>query len=221
MVDKPGSPTDALFDAVIQRSFVPAPLRIAVQPFVVMPGPLGALTTIVPDLMELAASAACQTVGMLFDADVVSAPATGTPQTVASGRIDIELADRIGATISVHLPADVATLVAQKMGGPEAGAITDEGRMSAAGELCKLFVGRVEANLRERKLTVACSQPAASGAATLEMPSPEVGQAMRLAVPGAGDVFVLVAVSNPAGAQQSTPAPATADVGEPVAATTA
>jgi CheY-like chemotaxis protein len=186
LMDDMSKVPDGVFDAVVQRTFLPTMLRAAIQSFVETPGPLNALRAKVPDIVELAVTAAAQSFGMMFEAEVSAAEADAGVETASNAVVLMDVEDRFSVAVGVHFTTEAATAVASKMFGSEPDQITDDDRTSVACDVCNLVVARVQANLSERELKSVCGQPQRSGiAATEPVPAGEgwLGR-LTLDVPG-------------------------------------
>ena len=182
------------FDAVIQRSFLPAMLRSSLSPFVEVPGPMNALRVLVPDFVELAVSATAQSFGMMFDAEVTAGDVEGEIDAVANATIQVEIAKRLSVTVGVHLTIESATDIAVRMFGTEAANLTEADRISVAGEICNLVTGRITANLSERAIDSECALPVTSGTMTVAAPDQTQGCLAMLSVAGSGNLVLSITV---------------------------
>lgn len=198
------------FDAVIQRSFLPAMLRSSLSPFVEVPGPMNALRVLVPDFVELAVSATAQSFGMMFDAEVTAGEVEGDVETVANATVKVEIGRRLTVTVGVHLTMESATDIAVRMFGSDAAGLTDADRISVAGEICNLVTGRITANLSERALESDCSLPATSGTMTVTAPDQTQGCLAMLSVASSGNLVLSISVVD----QTAAAAPRAADDAE-------
>ena len=198
----------SLFDAVVPRSFDTQGLHTELRPFVVVPGPMTALSIVVPDLAELVLGAAGQVFGMMLDADVATIEPQSTVVAAASAHVDLTLEDRFGIRLGVHMGVVAATAVASRLNGADPSKVTDEDRRSVAGEVSNLLISRLHASFSERKLKSEVSTAELAGGGQVAPPQEGEGLLIGLAISGAGEFFVSLQASN------HTPAPS-ADVAAP------
>jgi CheY-like chemotaxis protein len=213
LTDHPDPATSSLFDAVLPRSFETATLHQALRPFVVVPGPMTALSIVVPDMADLVLAAAGQVFGMMLDADVATIEPGESVMAAASSNVDLTLEDRFVITLGVHMGAVAATAVAAKMTGADPSKVTDEDRASVAGEVSNLLMARLHANFGERSLKSEVSKPVLAGGGQVPPPKDGEGLLIGLAISGAGEFFVSILTRNivpPEGAAVATADPATA-----------
>jgi two-component system, chemotaxis family, chemotaxis protein CheY len=194
VVSDMSTPPQGQFDAVIQRSFLPAMLRSSLGPFVEVPGPMNALRLMVPDFVELTVSATAQSFGMMFDAEVTAGEAQGNVEAVANATVEVDIAARLLVTVGVHLTLQSATDIAVRMFGTEPANLTDDDRISVAGEICNLVTGRITANLSERGMQSDCSLPAMSGTMTVTAPDETQGCLALLSMAGSGNLVLSINV---------------------------
>jgi CheY-like chemotaxis protein/CheY-specific phosphatase CheX len=200
-----------LFDAVIQRSLLPAMMRSALIPFVEVPGPMNALRVMVPDFVELTVSATAQSFGMMFDAEVTANETEGNVEAAANATVAIDLAGRLSVTVGVHLTMESATDIAVRMFGTEAASLTDDDRVSVAGEICNLVTGRITANLGDRGISSDCALPVTSGTMTVTAPDQTQGCLAMLSMAGSGNLVLSINVVDrapdaaPRGAEDAQP----------------
>jgi hypothetical protein len=198
-----------LFDAVVPRSFSPQALHEALRPFVVVPGPMTALSIAVPDMADLVLGAAGQVFGMMLDADVVTIEPQASVVAAASARVDLTLEDRFVITLGIHMGVVAATAVAAKMTGADPSKVTDHDRASVAGEVSNLLMARLHANFGERSLKSEVSSPVLAGGGRVPPPVDGEGLLIGLAISGAGEFFVSLVARN-LSAAEATPAAVTA-----------
>jgi CheY-like chemotaxis protein len=208
--DHPDAATTGVFDAVIPRSFDTATLHEALRPFVVVPGPMTALSIVVPDMAELVLAAAGQVFGMMLDADVATIEPGESVMAAASSNVDLTLEDRFVITLGVHMGVVAATAVAAKMTGADPSKVTDEDRASVAGEVSNLLMARLHANFGERSLKSEVSKPVLAGGGQVPPPKDGEGLLIGLAISGAGEFFVSILTRNIVPAEGATAAPADA-----------
>src|SRR6187399_2730427 len=154
-----------LFDAVVPRTFDTQALHEALRPFVVVPGPMTALSIVVPDLAGLVLGAAGQVFGMMLDADVATIEPQSTVVAAASAHVDLALEDRFVIRLGVHMGVVAATAVAARLNGADPSKVSDEDRATVAGEVSNLLMARLHASFSERSLKseVSTSVQAAGG----------------------------------------------------------
>jgi CheY-like chemotaxis protein len=214
-----------LFDAVLPRTFETQDLHEALRPFVVVPGPMTALSIVVPDLAGLVLGAAGQVFGMMLDADVATIEPQSTVVAAASAHVDLTLEDRFVIRLGVHMGVVAATAVATRLNGADPSKVTDEDRVSVAGEVSNLLMARLHASFSERSLRSQVSTPVLAGGGQVAPPKDGEGLLIGLAISGAGEFFVSVLARNQtapegAAAPEAGPAPETAPAPEPAAQTT-
>jgi CheY-like chemotaxis protein len=186
-----------LFDAVIPRSFNTHELHEALRPFVMVPGPMTALSIVVPDMAELVLGAAGQVFGMMLDADVATIEPQATVVAAASAHVDLTLEDRFVIRLGVHMGAVAATAVAARMTGADPAKVSDEDRATVAGEVSNLLMARLHASFSERSLKseVSASVQADAGG-QVKQPVDGEGLLIGLAISGAGEFFVSLHARN-------------------------
>jgi CheY-like chemotaxis protein len=187
----------SLFDAVIPRSFNTQELHEALRPFVVVPGPMTALSIVVPDMAELVLGAAGQVFGMMLDADVATIEPQSTVVAAASAHVDLTLEDRFVIRLGVHMGVVAATAVAARMTGADPAKVSDEDRATVAGEVSNLLMARLHASFSERSLKSEVSAPVqADGGGQVKQPVDGEGLLIGLAISGAGEFFVSLLARN-------------------------
>ena len=206
-----------LFDAVMPRTFDTQPLHEALRPFVVVPGPMTALSIMVPDLAGLVLGAAGQVFGMMLDADVATIEPQATVVAAASAHVDLTLEDRFVLRLGVHMGVVAATAVATRLNGADPSNVTDEDRVSVAGEVSNLLMARLHASFSERSLRSEVSTAVLAGGGRIPPPVDGEGLLIGLAISGAGEFFVSLLARNQA-APEPAAAPEAASTGEAPAA---
>jgi len=199
-----------LFDAVVPRSFDTQQLHQALRPFVVVPGPMTALSIVVPDLAELVLGAAGQVFGMMLDADVATIEPQSTVVAAASAHVDLTLEDRFVIRLGVHMGVVAATAVAARLNGADPSKVTDEDRVSVAGEVSNLLMARLHASFSERALKSEVSTAALAAGGQVAPPADGEGLLIGLAISGAGEFFVSLLTRNRTPAETASEAPAQA-----------
>jgi CheY-like chemotaxis protein len=202
----------SMFDAVVPRTFNTQELHQALRPFVVVPGPMTALSIVVPDLAELVLGAAGQVFGMMLDADVATIEPQSSVVAAASAHVDLTLEDRFMIRLGVHMGVVAATAVAARMTGADAAKVNDEDRATVAGEVSNLLMARLHASYSERSLKSEVSAPELAGGGQVQPPEDGEGLLIGLAISGAGEFFVSLLARNqtPAEAPAEMPAEALA-----------
>jgi CheY-like chemotaxis protein len=185
-----------LFDAVVPRCFDTQELHVALRPFVVVPGPMTALSIVVPDLADLVLGAAGQVFGMMLDADVATIEPQSTVVAAASAHVELTLEDRFTIRLGVHMGVVAATAVAARLNGADPSKVTDEDRVSVAGEVSNLLMARLHASFSERALKSELSSPVLAGGGQVAQPVDGEGLLIGLAISGAGEFFVSLLASN-------------------------
>jgi CheY-like chemotaxis protein len=201
----------SMFDAVVPRSFNTQELHQALRPFVVVPGPMTALSIVVPDLAELVLGAAGQVFGMMLDADVATIEPQSTVVAAASAQVDLTLEDRFVIRLGVHMGVVAATAVAARLTGADPSKVSDEDRATVAGEVSNLLMARLHASFSERSLKSEVSTVVqAAGGGQVKQPKDGEGLLIGLAISGAGEFFVSLLARNqtPAETPAETQAPA-------------
>jgi len=201
----------SMFDAVVPRSFNTQELHQALRPFVVVPGPMTALSIVVPDLAELVLGAAGQVFGMMLDADVATIEPQSTVVAAASAQVDLTLEDRFVIRLGVHMGVVAATAVAARLTGADPSKVSDEDRATVAGEVSNLLMARLHASFSERSLKSEVSTAVqAAGGGQVKQPKDGEGLLIGLAISGAGEFFVSLLARNqtPAETPAETHAPA-------------
>jgi len=202
----------SMFDAVVPRSFNTQELHQALRPFVVVPGPMTALSIVVPDLAELVLGAAGQVFGMMLDADVATIEPQSTVVAAASAQVDLTLEDRFVIRLGVHMGVVAATAVAARLTGADPSKVSDEDRATVAGEVSNLLIARLHASFSERSLKSEVSTAVqAAGGGQVKQPKDGEGLLIGLAISGAGEFFVSLLARNQPPAEtpaEPTPAPA-------------
>jgi CheY-like chemotaxis protein len=196
----------SLFDAVVPRSFNTQELHEALRPFVVVPGPMTALSIVVPDLADLVLGAAGQVFGMMLDADVATIEPQSTVVAAASAHVDLTLEDRFVIRLGVHMGVVAATAVAARLTGADPAKVGDEERATVAGEVSNLLMARLHASFSERALKSEVSAPVPSGGGQVPTPVDGEGLLIGLAISGAGEFFVSLLARNKAAAEVPTAA---------------
>jgi CheY-like chemotaxis protein len=186
----------SLFDAVVPRSFDTQELHQSLRPFVMVPGPMTALSIVVPDLAELVLGAAGQVFGMMLDADVATIEPQSTVVAAASAHVDLRLEDRFVIRLGVHMGVVAATAVAARLNGADPSKVSDEDRVSVAGEVSNLLMARLHASFSERALKSELSAPVLAGGGQVVQPVDGEGLLIGLAISGAGEFFVSLLASN-------------------------
>ena len=197
-----------LFDAVLPRSFNTQTLHEALRPFVVVPGPMTALSIVVPDMADLVLGAAGQVFGMMLDADVVTIEPQATVVAAASAHVNLRLEDRFEITLGVHMGVVAATAVAAKLTGADPSKVSDQDRAAVASEVSNLLMARLHANFGERALKSEVSAPVPAAGGKVATPVDGEGLLIGLAISGAGEFFVSLLARNLT--EADAPAPATA-----------
>ena len=203
----------SLFDAVLPRTFNTQELHTALRPFVVVPGPMTALSIVVPDLAELVLGAAGQVFGMMLDADVATIEPQSTVVAAASAHVDLTLEDRFMIRLGVHMGVVAATAVAARLTGADAAKVSDDDRATVAGEVSNLLMARLHASFSERSLKSEVSLPVLAGGGQVPSPVDGEGLLIGLSISGAGEFFVSLLARNKvpeesAAAAAQAPAPA-------------
>jgi CheY-like chemotaxis protein len=197
LVDEHTEPSfKSLFDDVLPRSFNTQELHQALRPFVVVPGPMTALSIVVPDLAELVLGAAGQVFGMMLDADVATIEPQSTVVAAASAHVDLTLEDRFMIRLGVHMGVVAATAVAARMTGADAAKVGDEERATVAGEVSNLLMARLHASFSERSLKSEVSSPVLAGGGQVPTPVDGEGLLIGLSISGAGEFFVSLLARN-------------------------
>jgi DNA-binding response OmpR family regulator len=202
----------SLFDDVLPRTFNTQELHEALRPFVVVPGPMTALSIVVPDLAELVLGAAGQVFGMMLDADVATIEPQSTVVAAASAHVDLTLEDRFMIRLGVHMGVVAATAVAARMTGADAAKVGDEERATVAGEVSNLLMARLHAIFSERSLKSEVSSPVLAGGGQVPTPVDGEGILIGLSISGAGEFFVSLLARNKAPAEAA-PVPAQTPAG--------
>jgi len=207
----------SMFDAVVPRSFNTQELHEALRPFVVVPGPMTALSIVVPDLAELVLGAAGQVFGMMLDADVATIEPQSTVVAAASAHVDLTLEDRFTIRLGVHMGVVAATAVAARLTSADPSKITDQDRATVAGEVSNLLMARLHASFSERSLKSVVTTSVLAGGGQVSQPVDGEGLLIGLAISGAGEFFVSLLARNQTPAEEQVPAPA-AEAPAPTAA---
>jgi CheY-like chemotaxis protein len=207
----------SLFDAVVPRTFNTQELHEALRPYVMVPGPMTALSIVVPDMADLVLGAAGQVFGMMLDADVATIEPQSSVVAAASAHVDLALEDRFVIRLGVHMGVVAATAVAARMTGADPSKVTDEDRATVAGEVSNLLMARLHASFSERSLKSEVSTPVLAGGGAVPPPADGEGILIGLAISGAGEFFVSLLARNRTPAETAQPA-ATGAAGAPEAA---
>ena len=198
----------SLFDAVVPRSFDTQELHAALRPFVVVPGPMTAISIVVPDLAGLVLGAAGQVFGMMLDADVATIEPQSTVVAAASAHVELTLEDRFVIRLGVHMGVVAATAVAARLNGADPSKVSDEDRVSVAGEVSNLLMARLHASFSERALKSEVSAAVLAGVGQVAPPQEGEGLLIGLAISGAGEFFVSLQATNRVQAAAAVPAAA-------------
>jgi CheY-like chemotaxis protein len=205
LVDEHTDPSfKSLFDAVVPRSFDTQELHESLRPFVVVPGPMTALSIVVPDLADLVLGAAGQVFGMMLDADVATIEPQSTVVAAASAHVELTLEDRFTIRLGVHMGVVAATAVAARLNGADPSKVSDEDRVSVAGEVSNLLMARLHASFSERALKSELSSPVLAAGGQVSQPVDGEGLLIGLAISGAGEFFVSLLASNQTAASAQT-----------------
>ena len=186
--DAPDDP--APFDAVIRRSYVPDTFRAGIRPYVMVAGPMGAVSEILSDLRELIASAVRQVFGMMFQAEIADGDPRATVDTQFSATVEMRIADRFVPYVGIHLPEDMGRATAERMLGMERDEVGEEELQSIAGELSNLVTGRLHAQFRERELSSVTGLPKLHTGPGVPAPDEGEGVLQSYVVSGAGPLLV-------------------------------
>lgn len=201
----------ALWDGTLLRTFLPDVLRDGIRPYVRMPGTLGALGRLVPNLPEVVDGVTANVFGTLVKAEVARSRADA-PMTVAcTGLADVTLTARFAIHLELHLPAEAAAWAAGRVRvqGGEPG-----GSEAAARELAGLLAGRLRARFEEKGLSSDAGPASATPGAPVVEPADGCGTFQRYSLPGGGDFLVSLTVTDH-GEAPALPAPAAEPVTEP------
>jgi two-component system chemotaxis response regulator CheY len=174
-----------VFDATINRSFVPSKLRAELKPFVNVAGPLALAVDAVPKLVESTKSAVTHAFGMMLALDVTPTNERKAEDT-GGVRADVDLTIGKAFVLNVTLwmaPSAIRDTSARLLGCP-AEAIGPAECLSTAQELSKLITGRMHNWLKENEIDAACSPPRTEA----------VAEGSRPADPSESDGFVLTFV---------------------------
>jgi CheY-like chemotaxis protein len=195
MVDDMSKVPQDVFDAVLQRTFLPTMLRAALRPYVDMPGPLNALRARVPDIVELAAAAASQAFAMMFETEVSAEEAEPDGEATANASVGMDVLEKFHLTIATHFTHEGATAVAAKLYGTEPADLTDQDRSAMAGEVCTLIARRVHASLDERQIPSACHPAVLSGPAPVAAIAAADGWIGRFTLAISGSIWMSLVVT--------------------------
>ena len=155
-----------------------------------------ALSIVVPDLAGLVLGAAGQVFGMMLDADVATIEPQASVVAAASAHVDLTLEDRFVLRLGVHMGVVAATAVATRLNGADPSKVTDEDRVSVAGEVSNLLMARLHASFSERSLRSEISTPVLAGGGRIPPPVDGEGLLIGLAISGAGEFFVSLLARN-------------------------
>jgi CheY-specific phosphatase CheX len=109
-----------------------------------------------------------------------------------------------------------ATAVATRLNGADPSKVTDEDRVSVAGEVSNLLMARLHASFSERSFKSEVSTPVLAGGGRIPPPVDGEGLLIGLAISGAGEFFVSLLARN-----QAEPEPAAAREAAAAASATA
>lgn len=179
-----------VFDEVLRRSYVPATFRATLGPYVQIPGPLSAVSALVPEIRSIVSSAARQVFGMMFDAEIGTAITDGASGMDFGCGVTIDLTDRFVLKLGIHLSRAAGGAVTSKMFGCPVAEAVDEDIASAAGELGNLLAGRIHAQFCERGHRAAFALPQIRDSGVLPPLDEGNGLTNGFAIPGAGDFFI-------------------------------
>lgn len=220
--------TGELWDGVLRRTFLPHVFREGIRPYVFIPGPLFAVSQLVPGLTEVIDGVIANVFGTMFNAEVAK-PKSDGPLTVAySAVLDLALVDRFSVRLGVHLPKQVAQVTAGHMLGLPGEELGDEDLHSVSGELANLLSGRLHARFREKGLSSVVGLPSVTAGPDFARPSEGAGMMVRYSLPGTTDFLVsitafereaadAVQASGAVAAAPQAPPPAVADADQPAA----
>jgi len=182
------------WDSVMKRTFLPATFREVIRPYVFVPGPLSAVTKMVPNLTDVIDGVTSNVFGTMFNAEVAKSK-TDTPLVVAfSAVLDVSLLDKFSVRVGIHLPKAAAQGTAGNMLGMPGEELGDEDLESVAGELANLLSGRLHARFREKGLASTVGLPSVSVGPTFAKPDESNGAMHRYALPSSGDFLLSITV---------------------------
>lgn len=185
-------PEPMAYDGIVVRSYIPDSLRARLRPYVSAPGPLGALTSVIPDLANILDSGAQQVFGMIFDTELKCSELKRDAEIAFVSRTEIEINGRVGAQLRVHLTAAAAKSVASRMSGIPEVNLNDVNSASTAQELGKLLMARIAARCRDRSLDLQSGMPVLEPAGR---PKRDESLIYAYSLPNGSDAYVsLVAI---------------------------
>ncbi|MGE3405073.1 MAG: response regulator [Vicinamibacterales bacterium] len=215
----------ALWDGTLPRTFLPDVLRDGIRPYVRMPGPMGALARLVPNLPDVVDGVTVNVFGTRVKAEVVRSRADEPLTVVWTGQSAVTLADRFTIQLALHLPGPAAASVAGRMRAVDGGAAGDAATGEAVvRDLAGLLAGRLQTRFQEKGMPGEVAPASAVADAEVVRPAEICGTVRRYALPGGGDFLVSLTVVDRGDAALPAPAagapaePEAAAVAEPVAA---
>lgn len=213
------------WDGVLKRTFLPETFRDGIRPFVFIPGPLFAVTQMVPNLTDVIDGVIGNVFGTMFNAEVGKSKTDGPVQVAFTALLDVSLVEKYSIRVGVHLPKQVAQVTAGHMLGIPGEELGDEDLHSVTGELANLLSGRLHARFREKGLASTVGLPQVTAGSAVPKPAEGAGFTLRYALPGTSDFLLSVtAIERQAQAaaapEAATPAAGTSAVpaAEPAAA---
>jgi CheY-like chemotaxis protein len=200
----------ALWDGTLLRTFLPDVLRDGIRPYVRMPGALGALGRLVPNLPEVVDGVAANVFGTLVKAEIARSRADEPVTVACTGQADVTLTERFAIHLGLHLPAEVAAWAAGRLGASGGDA---DGSEAVARALAGLLAGRLQARFQEKGLPSEAGPARAITGVPVVEPIDGCGTLRRYTLPGGGDFLVSLTVTDH-GEATALPTPAAAPVAE-------
>lgn len=204
------------WDGVVKRTFLPDAFREWMRPYVFIPGPLFAVTQMVPNLTDVIDGVTANVFGTMFNAEV-SKSKQETPVSVAyTALLDVSLLERYSIRVGIHLTKQAAQATAGHMLGMPGDELGDEDLQSVTGELANLLSGRMHARFREKGLSSTVGLPAVTAGSSFPKPKEGEGVMLRYTLPSSGDFLMSITAveregAKPAGAEAAPSAPASAE----------
>ncbi len=186
----------SLFDGALRRSYVPDAFKAAVRSFIAIPGPLNAVTTVVPELTAMVVSATQQVFGMMLGETLQEGSSAPGPTTPFTSALDMVLGDRFDLVLAVHLSERAARTITSRMFGAPPEEMTPEDCLSTSGELGNLLSGRLHANFRERSLSSVMGLPRLTPDGPVLPVNETNGFLHAFAIPDGGDFWVGLSVAD-------------------------
>jgi two-component system chemotaxis response regulator CheY len=180
------------WDGVVKRTFLPDTFRDWIRPYVFIPGPLYAVTQMVPNLTDVIDGVTANVFGTMFNAEVTKSKAE-TPVSVAyTALLDVSLVDKYAVRVGIHLPKVAAQGTAGQMLGMPGEDLGDEDLVSVTGELANLLSGRLHARFREKGLSSTVGLPSVTPGSSFAKPKEGEGVMLRYGLPSSGDFLLSI-----------------------------